>query len=114
MSPRPIPLRLLNTTATIGRVSRADDSQGGFTRTYPSLYTDVRCRIRPLSTPERTVAEREEVDATHRIYFLPDQDVQRGDRVTISGVEYDVVFPRQPSEPDHHQEVDVREQHLGA
>jgi hypothetical protein len=56
---------------------------------------------------------REEVNATHRIYFLPDQDVERGDQVTISSTVYSVVFPRQPSEQDHHQEVDVREQHLG-
>jgi SPP1 family predicted phage head-tail adaptor len=114
MSPRPIPLRLLNTTATIGRASRSTDSQGGHTVTYPAVKTGARCRIRPLSTPERTIAEREEVDATHRVYFLPDEDVQRGDELTIGSTTYSVVFPRQPSETAHHQEVDVREQHLGA
>lgn len=114
MSPRPIPVHLLNTTATIGRTARASDSQGGHTRTHPALYTNVRCRIRPLSTPERTVAMREEVNASHRVYFLPDQDVLRGDELTIGSTVYSVVIPRQPSEAGHHQEVDVREQHLGS
>ena len=113
MSPRPIPLRLLNSTATIGRASRASDSQGGHARSYPTIKTGARCRIRPLSASERTVAEREEVQATHRVYFLPDEDVQRADQLTIGSTIYSVVFPRQPSETGHHQEVDVRETHRG-
>jgi len=113
MSPRPIPLYLLNTTAAITRPSRATDSQGGWTRSYTSVETAAICRIRPLSAPERAIAEREEVDVTHRVYFLPDEDVQRGDQLTIGSTSYEVVFPGQPSEPDHHQEVNVREQHLG-
>jgi head-tail adaptor len=113
VSPRPIPRRLLNSTATIGRASTSDDSQGGYPRTYPAVSTDVACRIRPLSTPERTVGAREEVQATHRIYFLPDEDVRRDDQITIASINYMVIFPRQPSEQGHHQEVDVKEQRLG-
>jgi SPP1 family predicted phage head-tail adaptor len=113
MSARPIPLHLLNSTATIGRPSTTPDSQGGHARTYPAVETSVRCRIRPLSLAERNIGHREEVDATHRVYMLPDEDVRRGDQLTIGGSDYDVMFIRQPSETGSHQEIDVRIRVLG-
>ena len=112
MSPRPIPLRLLNSTATVGRPTTADDSQGGHERSYPAIKTGVRCRIRPLSLAEREVGDREEVKATHRVYTLPDEDILRGDRLTISSLVYDVMYPRGPSEPNHHNAFDVRRRML--
>ena len=113
MSPRPIPLHLLNSTATIGRPSTSADSQGGHTKSYPAVKTGVRCRIRPLSLAERNIGHREEVNATHRVYMLPDEDVLRGDRLTIGSVDYDVMFIQDPSERGHHQEIDVKVRVLG-
>jgi SPP1 family predicted phage head-tail adaptor len=113
VSPRPITRRLLNSTATVKRPTTADDSQGGHERSYPTLKSDVPCRIRPLSLAERSIGHREEVKATHRVYTLPDEDIRRSDRLAISGVDYDVMYPRNPSELNHHNTYDVRVRVIG-
>ena len=99
---------LLNNTFTVERIDRAPDGQGGWAISYEAIGT-VEGRIRPASGSERDVADREERQITHVLYVLPEEDIERGDRVTCGELTVEVQGIREPSLMGHHLEIDCLE-----
>lgn len=56
-------------TVTIQQNVAVPDGRGGAPDSWTDLYTDVRCRIQPLSGDERTQWGGTPALITHRIYF---------------------------------------------
>lgn len=99
---------LLNNTFTVERRDRLPDGQGGWTITYAEVGT-VQGRICPSTSKERVVADSEEQQITHVLYVVAGENVARGDRVTCDDLTVEVLGVREPSEADHHWEIDCLE-----
>lgn len=100
---------LLNNTVTVYRRTRTADGQGGWTVGY-SEVGDVDGRIRPASSEERTVAQKEQRDITHVLYLVATgADVERGDLVVCGALQVYVLGIREPSLAGHHLEIDCLE-----
>lgn len=99
---------LLNNDVAIEHRLRTPDGQGGWVISYTAGNT-VRGRIRPASSSEREVAQKEERQITHVLYVEDGTDIQRGDRVTVADLVVDVDAIREPSKADHHYEIDCLE-----
>ena len=99
---------LLNNTFTVERRVRTSDGQGGWEIGYGVVGT-IEGRIRPASSEERTVAQREERDVSHVLYCLPGEDIARGDRVTCGALTVEVLGVREPSLAGEHVEIDCLE-----
>jgi len=98
---------LLNHEFTVERRARVGDGQGGWTITYIGIGT-VWGRMRPATANERVRADAEEEQITHVLYTRPG-DIVRGDRVTWGTLVVEVLGIREPSEAEHHYEVDCLE-----
>lgn len=99
---------LFNNTFTIERRTRTSDGKGGFTIGYLSQGT-VSGRIRPASGREREVAAQEGRDISHVLYVAADEDIARGDRVSVGDLVVEVQGVREPSQAGHHLEIDCWE-----
>lgn len=102
---------LLNRDYTIDRRSRVSDGAGGWAISYEEQGT-VEGRLRPATSLERDVADREERRISHVLYVVADTDIVRGDQVEGADITVEVVGVREPSRADHHLEVDCWEQQL--
>jgi len=100
---------LFNNIFMIERRTRTSDSVGGFTIGYSTLDAAVEGRIRPASSREKEVAAQEGRDISHVLYVAGDEDIARGDRVTVGDLVVEVLGVREPSEAGHHLEVDCLE-----
>lgn len=101
-------LSLFNNTFEIERRIRTSDGVGGFEISYSSLgYADGR--IRPASGREREIAAQEGREISHVLYLAGDEDIARGDRVTVGDLVVEVMGVREPSQAGHHLEVDCLE-----
>lgn len=98
---------LRNNTFTISRRVRTTDGQGGWVITYTELG-DVEGRMRPASSGEREVAAVEERQISHVLYVDAAEtiQIQRGDKVELDSVSWEVMGRREPSYADHHYEID--------
>lgn len=99
---------LLNNTFTVERRDRLADGQGGWTIVYAEVGA-VRGRICPSTGKERVIADSEEQQITHVLYVVAGENVARGDRVTCGDLVVEVLGVREPSEADHHWEIDCLE-----
>jgi len=99
---------LLNHDFTISRQVRTFDGQGGWTISYAETGT-VRGRLRPASSSEREAAQADERVVTHVFYCNADEDILRGDRITLGDLVVDVEGRREPSKAGKHLELDCRE-----
>lgn len=100
--------KLLISEFTPSRLSRAQDGQGGWTRTW-SEATAFDGRLRPASVEERTLAAQQQAQISHVLYAAGDEDIRRGDRVVGEGRTLEVVAVREPSHAGHHLEIECRE-----
>lgn len=74
---------LLDKTATVKRETLTTDSQGGYTRTWTTVYRRVPCRFQSLMSRESTMAyDKETVFANYYIYFEY-LGIQEGDRIYL-------------------------------
>ena len=80
----------------IQRVNLVDDTAGGHTETWQTIYADVPARIAERSGiipgQEVAVAGREAVVSGWVLTLLYDQDIQEKDRVVFDNDVYEVVF----------------------
>ena len=98
----------LNHTFTIMRRERTSDGQGG----WPILYGDswsAEGRMRPASSAEREVAAAEQRQISHVLYVVAGTDIARGDLVIGGGIMVDIQGVREPSQAEHHLEIDCME-----
>ena len=99
---------LLNNTFVISRRDRVDDGQGGWTIVYGDVAS-VQGRIRPATSAERLVADREERQITHVLYVVHGADIERGDLVVCDDLQVEVLGIREPSKAGQHLEIDCME-----
>jgi SPP1 family predicted phage head-tail adaptor len=99
---------LFNNTFYLYRVKRTDDGQGGWLETTQLVGT-FKGRISPVSGIPKLVARSEEVHFSHRIYTDADEDVRKGDIVTLRTLVLEVISVHEPSMMQHHLEIDCRE-----
>ena len=82
--------KALPSTCTIVRRSVAADGLGGQTETWTTLASSVACRLAPMSYRERVAAQQFGGEETWHVTLPYGQDVTAADRVTVSGVTYEV------------------------
>lgn len=90
--------RQLRSRAVIRRSTSVSDGQGGWTEGYADLATNQQCRRRAATDADITIAEQVQGRVDHLVYWLPDEDVQRGDQVVVDGYELEVLVRLEPSE----------------
>ncbi len=93
---------------TISRPTRTPDGQGGWAIGYTELG-GIAGRLRPAGASEQTVADQQQAKVTHVLYCAADEDIRRGDLVSVAGVTVEVVAVREPSHMGHHLECDCAE-----
>ena len=104
----PIIEALLNNTFSLSRVSRTDDAQGGWVEEYSPVGT-FRGRIYPVEGTERDIARSEEVQITHKVYTHANEDIRKGDLISLRTLVLEVVMVREPSMAQHHLVLECRE-----
>lgn len=65
----------------------------GFVDQFATIATGVRCRLMPLANSglsDDEKAAQYQSDVSHAVFFLPVQDVQREDILTIRGRKFEV------------------------
>lgn len=93
---------------TISRPTRTSDGQGGWAVGYADAGT-VSGRLRPATASEITTALQRQATVTHVWYCSTDDDVRRGDLVTVGDQTVEVLAVREPSHMAHHLECDCAE-----
>lgn len=63
---------------------------GSATYTYPTLTKQIRSRIQPATSSQRTIALQRDDEITHIMYFPDDPEVDDGDRIVFEGRNFDV------------------------
>lgn len=97
-------------TCTVSRKTTVSDGGGGQTATWADLATGVACRIAPVGGGETgEQGNRIEQATTHVITLPASQDITEADRVTITGVVYDVTLVRERGAWEISRRVEVRE-----
>lgn len=104
-------LSLLNNVAAVLRRTRISNGQGGWIIAYTFIGT-LLVRIRPASSTEQEVAQREKRQITHVLYAEYGADIFRGDKVVVGNLVVDVKGIREPSKAGHHLEIDCLEKQL--
>jgi len=99
---------LLNHTFTVTRKARVSDGQGGWTQSYETAGT-VSGRMRPATATEKVEAAQRQAEISHVFYTAADEEILRGDRITVQDRTWDVTAIREPSHAGHHLEIDVLE-----
>jgi len=99
---------LFNHEFGVVRMSRVSDGQGGWSQA-PETVGTVEGRLRPATSREREVAAQQQREISHVLYVLAGADIERGDWVTGGGLTVLVQGVREPSQADHHWEIDCQE-----
>jgi len=100
---------LLNTTITIQRGTKVSDGQGGYSINWEDLYVDIPARLVPASGREDEYRGAEKTPTTHTIYISGNYQLTEGDRVVKGDRVFDILFVRNPSEMNHHLELEAKE-----
>ena len=103
---------LCNTTATVVKATRTNDTHGGFVLTSDVVYSGVPCRIQPLSGREQIQYRRENVNVTTKMYVPGDNysSINGDCRVKDAGGKwYDVEFVADIDLLNHHLEIAMQE-----
>lgn len=98
---------LLVDTFTRQTVAETTDDMGGFTNAW-SDGTTFEGRLSAMPIGERMSADRVTVYATHRLY-CESLTITEKDRVTLGSRTFEVKAVRNPSNIDHHLEIDLLE-----
>lgn len=112
---RPIPSRLLPHTAAVTRPTRSDTGSGGWTESYASVATGVKCRAAVISSPtELDIAAAQYGEVTGKVAFPAGQNIRRGDRLSVvtqqRTIAYEVRGIVDPSEAGVYRLAYVREE----
>jgi SPP1 family predicted phage head-tail adaptor len=102
-----------NETFDSRRNQSVSDGQGGWEETLAPHLEGVRCRVRPWTMEDETVARQDGTRVSHIMYVPGDTDVGKGDEVTVRGMIADVRAVREPSQTGHHLMVDLEERQTG-
>ncbi len=103
---------MLPDRATIQRPIVVADGGGGSDTSYPTLATEVPCRLAPVDGGEDDRAgggQRIDATATAIVTFAAGQDVTESDRVVIDGQTFDVQLVRRRGNFEITRRVEVRE-----
>lgn len=98
--------------ATIQYQTQTADVYGTFTTTWTARYTDMPCRIVPMSGEQRAIYNKENTVATH-IMFVPTPATYSGivenDKVVYGSRTFHIELVRNIDEWNHHYEIILRE-----
>jgi len=91
----------LNSTVTILRKSRSDDGRGGSTITYATATSSINVRISIKSSKERSLGNKIDSEATHKIFTLSTLTVKIHDRFNDGTDNYEILGINKPSRGNH-------------
>lgn len=101
---------LMNASASVTRPTVTSDSIGGESVVETVVISALPCRVQAKSGTERAMSGSTGVAVSH-VMFCGVADIDEADTVTVSGVDYDVVFVNNVH--GHHLEVDLWERRPG-
>ena len=97
---------LFNKTCTIRRYEQTQNATTGQPEeSWSNLAENVPCCLNTLKGDERFISGMKKIEATHKIYLYPDQDITKKDEVLFEGTSFDVVVVGDGANRDHHLEV---------
>lgn len=104
--------QLLISSFTVTRMVDAPDGYGGRTQTPTTVGVYPGRLSLKGGSNDQVRADQFEGRLVYELFLMPDVDIRREDIVTGEGHTLRVVFVREPSQMDHHYEVDVEELEL--
>lgn len=83
--------RALAHRCTITRATKTADNQGGWTSSWGTVATGIECRLSTTSALGQVERHgRLSAEPVTVLYVRPTVDLREGDRVNVSGADYDV------------------------
>lgn len=110
---------LFNNEFGLFRVVRTSDLQGGWAETL-ELQGTFRGRLYPIGGLRRRglskeYGESQEVQISHILYTNSNEDVRKGDFITLRTITLEAMMVREPSGAQHHLEIEcIERQNVGA
>lgn len=103
---------LLISSFTVTRMTETPDGYGGRTQSPVTIGTYPGRLSLKGGSNDSVRADQFEGRIIYELFMLPTANIQRDDIVTGEGHTLRVVFVREPSQMNHHYEVDVEELEL--
>lgn len=102
-------LDMLDKTMTVLAFTKTSDAYGGYTATSAASYTNVPCRLQPISGSERDAYRGDKVEEVHVVYFENGAAVLvADDEVTIGTGTYEIESVLDNGGRSHHWKALVR------
>ena len=95
---------LLNSKVDIKRASYTINDLGEREETWSTIYTNVACRLSPISDELMLLSRGEYENIQYKGYFLPTTDIQNGDIIVYNNEDFFVREVKKDS-MSHHLEV---------
>ena len=99
-------------TVNIQTQTQTTDANGSFTTAWTARYTNMPCRIQPMSGEQQAIYNKDNTVATH-IMFVPTPATYSGivenDRVIYGSLTYHIELVRNIDFMNHHYEIILRE-----
>ena len=103
---------LSNITVTIQKLTKTKNAVGSIVTATSSRYSNVPCRIQPMSGKEQAIYNTETTVADH-VMFIPDPTTYSGivetDKVVYGTRTFDITLVRNIDIMSHHYECELRE-----
>ena len=103
---------LSNSLVNIQQVTRTKDSLGTLSSVYANRYTNVPCRIQPMSGQEQAIYNTETTVADHVMFIanpIEFPGIIETDRVIFGDRTFDITLVRNIDIMNNHYEIELRE-----
>jgi head-tail adaptor len=101
-------LSLCNKKVNVQRRAKTADGQGGFSEAWSALYTNMPCRIQPVTAEEAAIYGAEKVGTVFKMFVPPGYSFEEKDRVKDGTDYYDIQSVLDIDFMAHHLEVIIR------
>lgn len=88
----------------VQRPIRTGDGGGSFTTNWSNHLT-ISGRMKTLTGNERVHLDKEIVEASHKLFTAPAQDILETDRIIEGARIFDIKFISNPMDMNHHLEI---------
>ncbi len=100
---------LMNSKMNVRTITFTPDDFGGQTPTTTTKYTDVPCRIQPMSGAEAIRYGGERTEVFLKVFCPATYSIVEENQLVYSGKVYDVTLVRNIDKIGHHLEIEARE-----
>jgi len=101
---------LMNNKVTVKKSIQTKDAYAGVTETWSIRYSNIPCRIQPMSGKEQAMYGSERVVATHKMFCdAKYKNISAHDEIWENSTRYDIELIREIDKMKHHLEIELRQ-----